>query len=290
MPPAARGRWPDDRGAASRLLHRRGAERRHLRPVSAHEDRINSLWIGDRLGRVERACLRSVLAHGYRGVLWCYARPEGVPEGVELRDAAEILPENAIIRHHSGSVALFTNWFRWELQRRGLGIWADCDLYLLKPLGEVPDHLFGREAQDRIGTAILRLPPDSALLPPLLDIFREVSVPSWIPWRPRLAARWRLWRDGRTGLAQMPWGTSGPRAFTHFVRACGLDRLARPQEVFYPVHWRQAGWIRDPAIGVEEATTDASCALHLWNELIKAYKDEPAPRGSFLARLQAEGA
>lgn len=35
--------------------------------------------------------------------------------------------------------------------------------------------------------------------------------------------------------------------------------------------------------------TPNSLALHLWNELIRGFKDKPAPAGSFLARLHAEG-
>src|SRR5687768_2878830 len=82
-----------------------------------------TLWIGPSLGAVERACLKSVLRQGHRLALYCYREPIGVPDGVELRDAAEILPEHRIIRHKTGSVALFANWFRYELQRRSLGTW-----------------------------------------------------------------------------------------------------------------------------------------------------------------------
>ena len=58
---------------------------------------------------------------------------------MELRDAAEILPESRIIRHKTGSVALFANWFRYELQRRGLGTWTMCaSKYRTKALAWMP--------------------------------------------------------------------------------------------------------------------------------------------------------
>jgi hypothetical protein len=258
--------------------------------ASVEEAVLNTLWIGDRLGPVERACLRSFLAHGHRLVLWCYARPSGVPDGVLVRDAAEILPEDRIIRHRGGSAALFANWFRYELQKRGRGIWIDCDLYALKPLERLPEQLFAWSAADEINTAILRLPPDSPLIAPLVEMFEEKKIPPGLPWRARLAARWRLLRSGRSGLSHMPWGSAGPRAFTRLARRHGLDRFALPAETFYPVHWRDAAWILDPNVALEEVVTPDTLAIHLWNELIKGFKDRPAPPGSFLARLQAEGA
>ena len=251
---------------------------------------VNSLWIGERMGPVERACLRSFLAYGHRFQLWCYAPPAGVPRGVELRDAAEILPEATVVRHIGGSVSLFSNRFRYELQRRGEGLWVDCDVYLLKPLPPLPDHLFAWAAPDQVCTAVMRLPPDSPLIPPLLEVFAERSVPPWLPLRARLAARWRLSRTGRSDLARMPWGSAGPLALTHLCRLHGLDRLAWPAETFYPVHWTRAAWIRDPLVQVTDVAGPGTLAVHLWNELIKRFKNAPAPPGSFLARLHSEGA
>ena len=104
-----------------------------------------SLWIGERLGAVERACLRSVVRQGHRVSLYCYGPPEGVPDGLETRDARDIIPEAAIFRNHAGSVGHFSDWFRYELQKRSLGTWVDTDVYLLRPLdGEKPD-LFGEK-------------------------------------------------------------------------------------------------------------------------------------------------
>jgi hypothetical protein len=247
------------------------------------------LWIGKALGRIERACLRSVVRQGHSVHLYCYATPQGVPEGIDLRDAAEVLPESTIIRHKSGSVALFANRFRYELQRRGLGTWLDCDVYLLSPLDGQAPHLFGLESADWIANSILRLPADSPMLPPLLEIFEERSVPPWLPWRAKAAAYWRLIGTGRSGLSRMPWGMAGPRALTAVARAHGAMRFALDQEVLYPAAWQDAAWIRDPAVTLEDMISTRSVAIHLWNERIKHFKDERAAPGSFLARLHQEG-
>ena len=253
-------------------------------------ERCNSLWIGPSLGPIERACLRSVLRQGHPVSLYCYHEPEGVPEGVELRDASEVIPEDRIIRHHTGSVALFSNWFRYELQRRDRGIWIDCDAYLLAPLASSQGYLVGEEAPGRVNSGVLRLPPGSPLLPPLIALFEERVVPPWLPWRAWIAARWRLLASGRSGLARMPWGSAGPQALTALMRRFGLLGLALPADVLYPVHYLDADWIRDPGVKLEQVIMPRTRSIHRWNECIKGFKEQPAPPGSFLARLQEEGA
>lgn len=249
-----------------------------------------SLWIGPALSPVERACFRSVLRAGHPLILYCYDRPAGIPEGVEVRDAATIVPRERIIRHSGGSVSLFSNLFRYELQRRGAGIWVDSDVYLLRPITDDRQFLFGYEDDGVINTAVLRLPPDSPLVARLIGIFEEDSVPAWLPRRHRLTAWWRLKTRGRTGLSQMPWGVAGPRALTALVKAEGLAHWALPRETFYPLHYSQAERILDPRASLADIAANDSVAVHLWNEKIKHFKDVPAPQGSFLARLQAEGA
>ena len=247
------------------------------------------MWIGPRLGPVERTCLKSVLNQGHRLALYCFDEPAGVPEGVELRDASEILPRDRIIRHRTGSIALFSNWFRYELQRREAGTWVDCDVYLLAPMDGRSPCLFAEEAPGRINTGVLRLPPDSPLLPPLVALFEERSVPPWLPLRSRMAAALRLWRRGRSGLAAMSWGSAGPKALSYLARQHDLSRFALASDIFYPAPWQDALWITEPRRSLEEIVTPRTVAVHLWNERIKQIKDRPAPPGSFLARLQAEG-
>ena len=50
-----------------------------------------TLWVGEKLGPIERACLKSITRSGNRLALYCFAEPSGVPEGVEVRDASEVL-------------------------------------------------------------------------------------------------------------------------------------------------------------------------------------------------------
>ncbi len=260
-----------------------------------------TLWIGDSLGPVERACLRSVMRQRHTLALYCYREPRGVPNGVEVRDASEVLPEAAILRHERGSVALFSDWFRYELQRRALGTWVDTDNYLLARLDMERPYLFGkqivepprpwrRRQRESIAAGVLRLPADSPMLPPLLEQFERPGIPDWVTWYSAARANVRRLITGNFDLSRLPWGTAGPFAVTALAERYGLSSEALPIDVFNPVPWYQARWIVDPEVRLEDLVTDKTVGVHLWNECIKDFKDRPARTGSFLERLQREGA
>lgn len=248
-----------------------------------------TLWIGPRLSFVERACLKSALREGHRVALYCYARPEGVPDGVELRDAASVLPEQAIVRHRSGSPALFANRFRYELLRRGLGTWTDCDMYFVSPLDDPGGWLFGDQGGGTLNTAVLRLPSDSAVLTGLLQLFDETSVPPWLAPRERLRAWLRFALSGRCDLTRLPWGSAGPEALTWLASKHGVAHHAQPVSRFYPVPWTEAAWLLDPGRPLESVISADTIAIHLWHERLRGLDLADPPPGSFAGRLVAEG-
>ena len=249
-----------------------------------------SLWVGAELGPVERACMKSVLRQGHELALYCYRPPSGVPKGVEVRDAAGILPEDRIFLQRNGSITCFSDWFRYELLQRGLGTWVDTDIYLLKPLDRVAATLLGEEQPGVINNAVLRLPPDSPLLARLLAVFEERKTPPWLPWRPYIASRLRELVEGKADMSRLPWGAMGPMAITALAKEAGIGVQALPSDIFYPVPWTQAGWIIDPETSMESLTTARTVGVHLWNECIRGFKNAPAPKGTFLERLHREGA
>ena len=125
---------------------------------------LHTLWIGPRLGWVERLCLASMTAHGHHVVLWTYGRVEDVPAGVELRSAESILPERFIVRDPiKNSVGPFADRFRYHLLRRHPGAtWVDADILAMRPIDIDDSHLCGWEDERLICGAVLRLPPESA--------------------------------------------------------------------------------------------------------------------------------
>jgi hypothetical protein len=250
---------------------------------------IVTLWIGDSLGPIERACMRSMLRHRDHVVLYSYSDVAGVPEGVEIRDASPLIPRSSIPDSWAQRSDLYSDWFRYEVQKRGLGTWLDLDMYLLAPLPEQGDYLFGEYEPGKINGAVLRLPPDAPILDPLLEQFRSGVIIGSLHWRTRLPALARKLVQGVDHLTTTPWGATGPFALTWFVPRFGLSDEALPPEVFYPVRWQDARWILDPKQRVEDKVTKQTVAIHVWNECIRDYKHKEAPEGSFLRRLQDEG-
>lgn len=230
------------------------------------------------------------MRQGHPLALYCYQTPAGVPRGVEVRNAAEIIPSERVFRHRSGSFAPFSDWFRLELQRRELGTWLDTDIYLLRPLDSSRDYLFGMESAEVANNAVLRLPGDSRLLTALLEPFERSATPPWLPLRAYVAGRARDLVRGGADMSRLPWGTTGPHGLTVLARQLGLLAQALPADVFYPVNWQRADWIIDPSVSLGSVITERTVCVHLWNECIKEFKDEAAPEGSFLHRLHSEGA
>ena len=250
-----------------------------------------TLWVGEKLGPIERACLKSITRSGNRLALYCFAEPSGVPEGVEVRDASEGLALKDMLEVSGGRADLYSDWFRYELMAKGIGgTWVDTDIYAVGLFDDTEPHLFGDQGKGVFHTAVLRLPPDSPMLPGLLEVFRERTTPTWMRKKHYWPMRIRELLTGKADLSKTTWGTTAPYALTAMARKFHLEHLAQPPERFYPVPFEQAHWLLDPNTKVEDVTTEGTVAVHLWNECIRTYKNKPAPAGSFLERLQQEGA
>lgn len=228
---------------------------------------LHSLWIGEKLGWLERLCLTSWVACGHAAVLWTYNDVSGVPAGVTLEDAGDLIPMTEVVRHReTGSPALFSDRFRYRLLMRGNLIWADTDMLLLRPYRDDGEYVFAWEDDGAICTAFLRLPPDSAILRDLAALIESnVPVPPWWTARQKMKQRLRglIGRHQRAG--DMPWGSFGPVALTELVKRDGLGAHARDRTAFYPVHYAEAGMFFGPDRSVEDRIEPHTVAVHLWS-------------------------
>jgi hypothetical protein len=224
--------------------------------------------------------------------VWAYGPIEGLPREVEVRDARELLPEEAIVLHRfSGSVAMFSNRFRYHLLQRYPVTWFDMDVLLLRPLTIDTPYLFGWETADSICNAILRLPHGSR---PLRDLVAytdaRVPVPPWWPLEKRIQQR-VLGIIGRHERAEdMPWGSFGPRAVTNALRRHRLTDRALPANVFYPVLWEHTALFYQPKDILTARLAAETIAVHLWSTgsllatpEMRQMRAAPPPAGSWIA-------
>jgi hypothetical protein len=150
--------------------------------------------------------------------LYVYGDVGAVPEGVAVLDGRTILPEERICRYGpaagpgEGSLALFSNLFRYALLERHGGIWSDCDMVCLKPLGDVAaaDYVIATEYGDRgrqialANACLLKAPAGS----PFIAECNAIAI------------------SADTGKSA--WGELGPSMLTVVVRKHALERFIAP--------------------------------------------------------------
>jgi hypothetical protein len=230
---------------------------------------IQSLWVGDSLSALERLSITSFLAHGHAFVLYVYGPVQGVPAGVRLRDAAEILPrERVFFYRDQPSYAGFANYFRYKLLLERGGWWSDLDAVCLQPFPPGDDPVFASEA-DRDGRAV----PSAGFL--------RGSAGS-----PVLAALWEscLALDP----AAIGWGETGSGLLARTLPRFGLGGAVQPPEVFCPIpyfDWRDALEPNSP-----RSFPETTRAVHLWNEMWRRAgqdKDARYPPGCLFERWKS---
>jgi hypothetical protein len=234
---------------------------------------VQSFWFGGVLSPYEALCIRSFLDHGHGYELYTYDLELAVPAGAVRRDAAEILPRDRLFLAQGGladgSVAIFADWFRYELLRQRGGWWVDTDVVCRTgtlPQGSV---FFALEKPGRVNCAILRFPAGH-------------PVPA--------ACAAEAARLGATG----PWGTTGPRLITAVLDTQGLLEAAAPAATCYPFDWNEVPLLFDPAGAVALALRlDGAVMFHIWNEMLRRAgisKWVGVPEGCYLDRLFADHA
>lgn len=248
---------------------------------------LNSVWVGETLGPLEQLCVLSGLAAGHSFRIYSYDphNLKGVPNGAEVRDAAEVMPRERMIAYaECGSFVLGSNFWRYEMLGQDLGYWVDLDLLLLKPLDFAEDYVFGREVEGSINTAVIYAPPESELVRDLINFPKAMRRPPWFGPRRSLNYYLKRIRQGPLTLEDLPWGTYGPQMLSHFVGKHGLERFALDPHVFYPVSWHDARELYQAAETVEARLTKDTCAIHLYNSQLRELAKSPPPAGSFMAK------
>lgn len=236
---------------------------------------INSVWIGKELGPVHAACLRSFLRFGYEVVLHAYDPPIDLPDGIKLFDAGKLMPYEQIFRNkRTGSLAMAADKYRYRMQREGMGLYVDCDIYCVKPI-EFHDVMFGWETNDSINNAVLKLPKDSELLSLLLQAADDpYFIPPW--YSPAKYAYQKIRRN--IGLprhvSHNRLETLGPSLLTHMAKKVSQDDQAQAIDIYYPLYLKHASLLFEAGLHLENLITPRTQLVHLYNSALKG-KDIP---------------
>lgn len=248
---------------------------------------LASFWVGERLGPIELASLRSFVRHGDRITVYSPTPLDSLPDGVSWRNAAEIMPCDRIIRHRkTQSPALHSDLFRYQLMAKTEKIWVDLDVIALRPFDFDSAWVFGYESVDLVAMGVLRLPKSSRTLQGLLTLKPDmVGFPPYLSGF-RLAKYWLRTAGRGLPLERWPWGGTGPRVLTHYLEQSGEIRYALPVSAFYSVPLHEAERFLEPGALTKADLPAEAWAVHLWGkDLRQAIAGRYAgqiPAGSFL--------
>jgi hypothetical protein len=248
-------------------------------------ERLNSLWVGERLGYIENLCLASAIAVGHPFTLYSYTPNilKGLPKGIDLRDAREVMPEEKLVRYSdSGAVQLGANFFRYALLAKDLGYWVDMDFVFLKPLDFKLPYVFGWEYENWINNALLRVPSDSDMAHDLCNIPQTNRRPPWYGPKRSLLYYWTRLTKGDVRVQDLPWGTFSSGMVTYVAKKHAVSEQAQSPAVFYPVRWKDARALFGPSEVIEQMIKPETRAVHMWYSRLVGLVDKPPPRDSFV--------
>jgi hypothetical protein len=235
------------------------------------EFEIAMLWGRGELSFLEQLCIRSFLDSGHHVALYSYGPVGRVPEGVEARDAAAILPET-LAGESTGAPGLHADLFRYRLlERTERTIWTDTDVCCLRRFDPAQGHFHGWESAEHVSGGVLALPRDSATLGSLLDFTRDpFAIP---PWETR-RVRKMLARAAEAGdpvpAGVRTWGDWGSKALTHFLRETGEIAHALPQAALFPLslgEWRK---LLRPGVDASGSVSGDTLSVHLYGRRVRS--------------------
>lgn len=252
---------------------------------------IASLWIGAELTWLEQVCLQSYLDAGHRTVLYSYAPVAGVPDGVEMLDAREIMPEEDIVYHvNTGSPAFHADIFRLRMLAKTDFLWVDTDAYCLEPFVRADHGYFfgwGSDKRKILYSGVLGLPKSSQTLQGMLDLTKDMyPIPPWAT--PERQDELRALKEQGKGvhMSLMQWGICGPEALHYFANATGEVKYAFEPEVLYPIPFSNTRSFHRPHLKrvVEASIDETTLSVHFYGRRFRnifAQTGGMPPEGSY---------
>ena len=233
---------------------------------------IVTFWHGP-MDALRQTCLRSQLAAGHKVTVYSFDTIPGLPAGVENADAEAILPHAFSERlrppEPDGSwrdwtILQFSDFFRMRLMAKGLGLWLDADVLLLRPIEiDSAKPYFAWERPRQLGNSVIYLPAEHGIVRAFEELMeQEELTPNWLSVRHRVTFMMRRLRGGSNRLSDIRVAIYGPAALTALARRTGELQNALPKQSFYAVH-AEPKLFFDPSSCLGLVTDPAIIGLHI---------------------------
>jgi len=121
---------------------------------------IASLWVGNKMTKIQEVCLSSFLYYGHDITLFTYGKRDDVPKGIKCKEASDIIPYDEV-----GQIAHFADVFRYDMvNKTGMG-WVDADTLCLTENWNFLDNYYAIiQNNQEIQNGIFRFEPNSDFL------------------------------------------------------------------------------------------------------------------------------
>ena len=208
---------------------------------------IQSLWVGNRLSKMEQLCIHSFLANGHEFHLYLYDPCENVPEGTVIKDANEIILKADISKYPN--LPNFSDIFRYYLLQQRACWWVDFDVICLKPFDFPDDYVFASEEYPPgcllVNGCLLKAPAGSPLLQVAIERCNQQD--SLHPTGELLNG----------GLA------FGPELLTHLTQELELRSYVKPRATFTPISCQNTPkYFIDPQVNTDLSEAYACHLFH----------------------------
>jgi hypothetical protein len=208
---------------------------------------IHGLWIGGALSPLEMLCIKSFQAQGHTFYLWIYEQLlTPPPKGTVLCSAEEVLPYSAIFRykygnefgHGKGSLAGFSDLFRYKLLYEHGGWWTDMDITCLRPLDFPTAYVFREHDVLPVVGNLMKCPKGSPLMKWCYHTARQQVNANNTDWLLPI----RILNQGISHfqLENTIYEITNPDRWevVDFYR----QQLSRPELHWYAFHWMNEEW------------------------------------------------
>lgn len=218
---------------------------------------VQSLWMGERLSKMERMSVNSFLEKGHDFHLYTYGNLENVPRGVKIKDAREVIPSKGSAKYGSKESATFADIFRYKLLSIKGGVWVDMDIISVRPFKFDEEYLFASERVERQSRWSINLP------------VRPVNCVMKTPKNSEIM-EYCYEKSKNKDPETVEWGKIGPDLVEHAVRKFELGDYVLPFWSFCPISWWNWGKFIDKSIKVKvkekmKRKLLRPYAYHLWH-------------------------
>lgn len=220
--------------------------------------KIQSLWIGEKLSKLEQLSIQSFLDHNHKYILYTYDDIENIPKGTVLKDANKIISRDRVFKYKNyDSYAGFSNLFRYKLLLEKGGFWVDTDIVCLQRFKFKKNHLVASENYKNdnqnavlVTNCVLKAPSNSKIMEYCFHMASNKNPHELI------------------------WGETGPLLVHQaFIKFKMIDYIVEPT-VFCPINWWEwykcyqgdADYQSEEKLG-NESSIPSPYAYHLWNEM-----------------------